>query len=182
LALSGGATALYLWWGRRHGRELDSLGPFTMSPRWNIVIWAGSAVAAVPTRNWRSPGYRKLGLRRVDVRTGGPLSVRNVLARELFVMASRLSVRQLSKPWRTRRQRRVENMQLELGQVRRAHADDSDAQQEAMKEVFKRHHLNPAGSCAPALAGPVLMHAPLMWSPLNQTVAERVAGIVVVQE
>ncbi|HTU87449.1 MAG TPA: RDD family protein [Solirubrobacteraceae bacterium] len=182
LAVTGGATAVYLWLGRRRGRDLDSLGPLKVSPRWNPVIRAVAAGAAVPSRNWRSPGYRRLGLRRVDVRTGGPLSVRNALVRDLVIGASAQLRSALIKPWRARYEGRVEALQSEMERVRRTHPNDPAAQQEAMREAVERHDVSPARSCAPALVGVALMQAPALWSPLNQTLAERLAGIVVVQQ
>jgi hypothetical protein len=49
-----------------------------------------------------------------------------------------------------------------------------------LKEFNKRHRVNPAGSCLPPLLGATVLQAPVLWSPLNQTVPERFAGIVVV--
>jgi hypothetical protein len=53
------------------------------------VVWIASAGLAVLGRNWRGPGFRILHLRRVDVRTAGPVSVRSALVGEAFELASR---------------------------------------------------------------------------------------------
>ena len=51
-----------------------------------------------------------------------------------------------------------------------------------MKELYKRNRVNATGSCAPPLLGAAIMYAPALWSPLNQTIPERLAGIVVAQD
>jgi hypothetical protein len=182
LIASGGATAVYLWYERRHGRDIEPPLPFTTSPRWNPVLRAATAGVGVQTRNWRSPGYRALGLRRADARSGGPLSVRHVLVRDLVLAASSQLRKPLTNPWLAGYQARVEVMRSEMEDVRRAHPDDRVARQQAMQAVYERHHVSPIRSCAPALVVAVLIQAPALWSPLNQTVAERIAGIVVVQD
>jgi hypothetical protein len=182
VVVSGGAMALYLWWGRRRGRDVDHMRSFEWTIRSNAVIWTASAALRVPTRNWRSPGYRALALRRVDVRTGGPLSARHVLVEQLVTMASGELRRRVMKPWMTRTKRRLEALKPELAEVRRVHADDREAQKRALKEFYKRNRVNPAASCAPPLLGVAVMQAPVLWSPLRQTIPERLAGIVVVQD
>lgn len=57
--------------GRRVCAGLDEVRPFTIPGRWKVVIWVVSGVVRVRIRNWRTRGYRALGLRRVDVRTAG---------------------------------------------------------------------------------------------------------------
>jgi 60Kd inner membrane protein/RDD family len=182
VAVSGGAAALYMWWGRRRGRDLGDMPSFTPRGRWNVVILTASAAARVPTRNWRSPGYRALRLRRVGVHTGGPLSARNVLVEQAVAAASGELRRRVMKPWLTRNMRRLEGFQPEMREIQRAHAADREAQQRALKEFYKRKRVHPARSCVPPLVGTAVMQAPVLWSPLNQTIPQRFAGIVVVQD
>ncbi|HTX12526.1 MAG TPA: RDD family protein [Solirubrobacteraceae bacterium] len=182
LVVFAGGGALYVLWRRRGEHEPDDWPVFKPSSRWNLVIWSATTAARVPSRNWRTPGYRALGLRRVDVRTGGPLSARNVLVQAIVAMASGELRRQLMHPWVMRKKRRLEALQPELAQIRRAHPDDPEAQHQALKEFSKRNHVNPAASCAPPLLGSAVMQAPVLWSRLNQTVPERLAGVVVVQD
>jgi 60Kd inner membrane protein/RDD family len=182
VAVSIGAGWLYVWYRRGNGRDLGQGGPVPLSTRWNLVIWGASAAVRVSIRNWRSPGDRALGLRRVDVRTGGPLSVRNALVEQSVVIASGQLRRRLMKPWLTRSQRRLEALLPEMKQIQREFADDREAREQALKAFYKRNHVNPAASCAPSLLGAILMYAPGLWSPLNQTLPERLGGIVVVQD
>lgn len=73
------------------------------------------------------PGYRALGLRRVDVRAGGALTAGNVLIEQCVAIASGQLRRRLMKPWLTGRKHRLEALQPELAAVRRAHADEPEA-------------------------------------------------------
>jgi hypothetical protein len=54
------------------------------------------------------------------------------------------------------------------------------AARRALKQLDKRHRVNPAGSCLPPLLGATVLKAPVLWSPPNRIVPERLAGIVVV--
>jgi RDD family len=182
VGVCGGAAWVYVRFGPGRGRKLNELRPPSTPPRWNPVVWATAAAVGVPMRNWRSPGYRALGLRRVDVRTGGPLSARNTLVQQLVVIASGQLRRRLMGPWNTRNKRRLEALKPQLAEVRGAHADDPEAQRRALKEFYTRHRVSPAASCAPTLLGAAVTQAPVLWSPLNQTIPERLAGIVVVQD
>jgi RDD family protein len=146
LAVSIGGAWLYVRYRGEGGTDVEQLRSLVTSTRSNVVIWSASAVVRVQTRNWRTPGYRALGLRRVDVRTGGPLSARNVLVEQAVAIAS--------------------------GQLRRW----------GVKEFYEDNRVNVGRSCWPPLLGAVVMQAPVLWSPLNQTVPERLAGIVVVQD
>jgi hypothetical protein len=105
-----------------------------------------------------------------------------VLVQQLVAGVSGQSRRRLMMPSLTRRQRRLEALQPELAEIRRAHADNPEAQARALKEFNKHHRVNPAGSCLAPLLGATVMEAPVLWSPLNQTIPERLAGIVVVQD
>jgi hypothetical protein len=75
IAVFGGVAVLYVRWGRRRGAEPGVLRSFATSARWKVLVWVVFEAARVPARNWRGPGYRALGLRRLDVGTGDPLSV-----------------------------------------------------------------------------------------------------------
>ena len=181
IAAFGGVVVLYVRWGRGRGAEPDVLRSFTMSGRWQALVWVAFELARVPARNRRSPGYRALGLRRVDVGTGEALSVRNVVIYDLATLATGQARRRLMQPWLTRQQRRLDALRPELAEVGRAQSGDPSTERQASREVFARHQINPASSCVPAILGVAITQAPVLWSPLNQTPVERLAGILVVQ-
>ncbi|MBV8217143.1 MAG: hypothetical protein JO325_01655 [Solirubrobacterales bacterium] len=49
-------------------------------------------------------------------------------------------------------------------------------------EVFKRDRVRPWASCARGLPGSVLLHLPALWTERNQTLPDRVAGVIVVRD
>jgi uncharacterized RDD family membrane protein YckC len=88
LAVGGGAWLYMTYLRGRSGdedRQFDfaEQAPFSRiaEPRWRLALWAVSAPIEIRLRNWRSPGARAMGLRRVDVRTGGPVSIRSAFIR-----------------------------------------------------------------------------------------------------
>lgn len=181
LAVGGGAVFLYMRVKGRDG-DLDQPRPFEMSTRWQVVMWVGSGAAEVLSRNWRTPGYRAMGLRRVDVRTGGPVSARNALLYHVTTATSGWISRRLMRPWQAGFAQRREVMLAEMKEIQRAHPDDPSAQGEAMQEIFRRHRVRPFGSCAPPLVSALVMQLPAVFSARHQTIAQRLAGIVVVVE
>jgi hypothetical protein len=60
-----------------------------------IALSSVGAGLAVGGRNWRSPGFRAVGLRRVDAQTGGPICVRSALIGLLFDQARQAATRPL---------------------------------------------------------------------------------------
>lgn len=59
------------------------------SRRWQVLFSLLRAAAVVRGRNSRSPGFRILRLRRVDARTGGPVSLHSGLIRATFSLGLR---------------------------------------------------------------------------------------------
>ena len=178
LAVSAGAAALHARRRRRAGEDPEPCPAFTVPGRWQTVFGVGGEVVQLAALNQRGPGYRALGLRRADVRTGGPVSLRGALIYGAVMVAFRRLTQLGSRPFK----RRIEAARADFKAVQRAHPDDPKARHEALREVYSRHRVNPATACAPALVGAVVTQAPALWSPLNQTLAERLAGIVVVVE
>jgi hypothetical protein len=134
------------------------------------------------TTNWRGPGYRILGLRQVDARTGGPVSIRGAFVsaavKKIWIRSTRVLARHLDRE----HDNRAATIDAELEQARHAHAGDSEAMRRAAAEVYRRHGLNPTRACLPALASATLLVLPALWSPLNQTLPERIAGTIVIRQ
>ena len=191
MALEGGGAAwLYMAYLRRRDGEEDSEPDFAerapfgrlAEPRWQVMMWVATAPLEIALRNWRSPGARAMGLRRVDARTGGPVSVRSAVTRKAVETAARELNRRVDRPFQRRFTERVEAMQAEMREARRAQAGDRDARERAAAEVLRRHHVRPWGPCGRGLLGLVPRYLPALWSPRNQTLTDRVAGILVVVE
>lgn len=141
-----------------------------------------SVAVAVPIRNVRTPGYRALGLRRVDAHTGGPLTPCHAIVQAAISAACGLLVRWLAQPWQARLRKRRAAAGAEVEEFPRVQPDDDEAQENARREIHQRYRVNASGACGPPLLLIVATNAAALWSPLNQTSAERIAGIVVVHD
>ncbi|MBV9820319.1 MAG: hypothetical protein JOZ07_18460 [Solirubrobacterales bacterium] len=69
--------------------EPEAAGGRRLTPArgFRFGLQALGLVAAVAARNWRGPGQRLLGIRRIDARTQGPVTVRSALTSRLVTMA-----------------------------------------------------------------------------------------------
>ena len=164
------------------GKDPSWFGPAVQSRRWGLALEGASVPIEVWLRNSRSPGARALGLRRVDARTGGPISVRSVLVRTAFQTVSRELRRPVNRPFERRLAERGELVEAELAEVRRIHANDAKARARASLDVYKRHGFGPAAPIVRALVKVLPLYLPAVWSPRNQTLPERAAGIVTVRD
>lgn len=160
----------------------DGFTPFrrwARSPGWSVALRFGSLPIDVRMRNSRSPGDRAMGLRRVDARTGGPVSVRSAVIKTTVEATAAELNRLAQRPFEERR--RV--VLAEVDEARRYHKGDLEAQQRAMAEVFRRHRFRPwGGACGRGALGVVPLQLPALWSPRNQSLPEWIAGIVTVRD
>lgn len=69
-----------------------------------------------------------------------------------------------------------------LEELRRTHAGDHEAMEHELKDVLKRHDVSPAHSCLLPLAAMVPPKLAAVFSPLHQTLRERLAGTIVVED
>jgi uncharacterized RDD family membrane protein YckC len=133
-------------------------------------------------RNWRSPGRRVAGTRRVDARTGGPVTVRAVLVEQLAQAGSKRLTRPLIQHVFQSSRERNEAARLRIDEMRRAHGGDAERVQEETMRIYREENV----SCVPALLttlGTACLHlVPALLSPRRQTLIERLAGTVVVKE
>jgi uncharacterized RDD family membrane protein YckC len=109
---------------------------------------------AVTRRNDRSPGAYAMGLRRVS-RTGAPPTLRSALIRETTSAALN---------------------ELSISAIRRGSKRSEDLSQEDNIVIG-------SSACGWAILCSVLLHVVPIWlSPLRQSIPDRMAGIVVVEE
>ena len=197
LPVGAGVAWLYDWYHRRRATGDEASDPFDApelpfvrrageSAAWRLGFGAALLPVEVAIRNWRTPGDRAMGLRRVDARTGGPVSVRSTLMRVGVQTASRELSRRVQRPLQQRSSERARGLKAELKEAREIRTGDREAQKRAMAEVLKRSQVRPSASCIRGMLGAMIGNVPLqlpaLWSERNQTLPERIAGIVTVRD
>jgi len=160
-------------------RALESLEGRPM----RAAVWGASAGFAVASRNWRSPGYRLLGLRRVDARTGGAISVRSALAGFLLGRAQQATAGRLLLSRMRRVHDRVSGLEPELEAIKRTYATDPEGRQRAVSELYRTHVIRPTTLWGWWLAGPILSQLVLALGIRDgRTVYDRLTGTTVVTD
>jgi uncharacterized RDD family membrane protein YckC len=149
---------------------------------WPRTLWIASTIGTVVARNWRSPGRRIVRIRRVEARTGGPVTVRSAAIRLAATEGSRRVNNWWSGPRRRRAMQRMDDLQPGLKDIQRAHRDDPEALERAMMDFHKAHDVNPLRACLPLVPGMLLLSLPALLSRRRQTAIEWLAGTVVVRD
>ena len=145
----------------------------------NGTIGLASAAAGIGLRNARSPGMKAMHLRRVDVRSGGPVSRRSAIIHELVGFAWGRLARQVWRPAFERYQTRSTALAAEQEGSRPRHPDDPPADTAGSAA---RPSTGMASCCGWMLVpGAVQLLATLL-SPRRQNLPDWVAGIVVVRD
>ena len=175
---TGGGVWLYM----RYDRQFAAFRRFGESRQWAFALQAASLPIEIRLRNWRSPGMRAMGIHRADARNGGPVTVRSVVVREAVVTTWREVVRRALRPSEERFRERRRLIEEDLEEIRRRHADDRDARDRAMQEVLKRYGVRPWATLSRGLLGFLPPYLPALWSERNQSLPDRLAGIIVVRD
>ena len=141
----------------------------------------GFATAAVATGH-RSPGFRLLGLRRVDARTGREVTRRQELTASAALQVWRILVNRLLPAGAIDDSLDHEKLRSEMAAARRMHAHDRQAEHAEIMRIYGENKLNSRASCLRVLPR-VLLGAAVnvpMWSSLRQSLPDRIAGTVVI--
>jgi uncharacterized RDD family membrane protein YckC len=145
---------------------------------WPQLLKAASGLAALGMRNTRSPGMRVMHIRPADARTGGPVTLRSAIIRQLVGFAwGRLAAR-VTRPAFERFQGRSTALAAELEEFRRQHPDDPKAD-----AAFFSSKRNPGTSCCAWIMVPIaVQHLTALVTPRRQTISDWVAGIAVIRD
>jgi hypothetical protein len=151
-----------------------------------LMLELTALAAATFAKQRRSPGFRVLGLRLVDVRTGGELSRQQEIIRATTRQVWRALCRRLvpmPKPPASPEQEKLRS-QMEAARIRCA--GDPDTLQREVIRIHRENKVQPLRiSCLPALARPLLVAAidlPAFWSPLKQSLPDRLAAVATIRE
>jgi hypothetical protein len=169
-----------------HEREGDGpsdiqSGKFRLSLHVQAALQGASTGLAIAGRNWRGLGFRVVGLRRVDARTGGPVSVHSALIGQVFDQTCQAATRSLFGSPFQRGQDRLTALQPQLSALRRDSAGNPEAQQRAVMEFYDANDLKPFAGCGWLLAGPVISQSILaLGARRGRTVRDRITGTCVI--
>jgi uncharacterized RDD family membrane protein YckC len=161
-------------------RRIDANRSFEPSSR---LIW-GLRIVAIPlqlrARNRRGPGARLLRLRRVDARSGGPVTVRSALIRLAVTEAWKELAMRSHLPREKRASERMAAIQPELKRIQQEHAHDPERLNQAIQNLYKQHNVNPARPCLWALLKALAPQLPALWSRRTQGLTDLLSGTVVI--
>jgi uncharacterized RDD family membrane protein YckC len=174
LIVFGGGAAAVAWW--RESTDSSQVNRLITAMTWPMRL------ASIAIRNWRSPGRRVAGIRCVDARTGGPVTLRSAVVAELVGSGwTRIAgplvmqVNATGGPAREAARRRIE-------EVRRTHAGDIARIHEETMRIYREDNV----SCVPTLLAMLgtasVQPLSALLSPRRQTFLERLAGTVVIRE
>ena len=158
----------------------ERLGDFDLSSsRWRRLPAVVDALGA-PSRNSRSPGMRIMGLRMIDARTGGPVTVRTVIVRDAVRGVEKAAIGEVYRPIRARAQARREAMKPRMQEIQRQYAADPEGRTRAIKELYETNPVNQLGCLGPFLVPLAADYLAMFVTPRHQTLHEMLAGTVVV--
>lgn len=142
--------------GDRKALEAETSEPiwhFELSAARRFALWLAGACLNVRGRHRRSPGFRLLGLRRVDAHTGGPVSARSALAGEVIDAAWRAVTRPLFRFPAKRERERFDALRPRMKEIEHAYANDPEGRRRALMDFYKTNHMNPLTPCGWQFAG-----------------------------
>lgn len=147
-----------------------------------VIVFAASAL----TKERRGVGFRLLGLRLVDARTGRGVSRRQELVRAGTRQAWQVLCRRLMPVAKAQASPAHEKMRSEMEAARGRYADDQQALQRELARIYKENKADPVRlSSLPMLRRfPLIavIDLPIFWSPLKQSLPDRLAGTVIVRD
>jgi uncharacterized RDD family membrane protein YckC len=163
------------------------LEKLTSSRRARLGLNLFSFVVSVVVTGRRGPGSRIVGVRLVDLDTGARVGVRQAVVREGVRWILKLAIRRATAPFEPRARTRppIDDLRETIQALTREHADDPGARDHAIMALYKERQVNPRRACLSILVSSVfaaVLEGPLPWSSRKQSVADMIAGTVVVRE
>jgi hypothetical protein len=174
----------------RDGHEHDEACEIHRTPRefresadLHAALSGASASLALAGRKRRGPGFRVVGLRRVDAHTGGIVTVRSALISVLFDQAWQAATGPLFASRAQRHKDRMTAVRPQLETVEREYADDPAARQRAAMEAYKANDVDPIRMWGWLLARPIVSQLVLViGSRGRRTVRDRITSTCVIHE
>lgn len=161
---------------------VDGVTPASRQSPLGGALQGASAGLGIAGRNWRSPGFRLIGLRRVDAHTGGVVTVRSALIGVLFDQAWQAAWRSLFRSRVKRHRARLRALAPQLRAAEREYRGDPQARARARTEFYRSNPVNLAGGFGWLVAGPLVSQLALAVSSREgRTIRDRVTdtGVIV---
>jgi hypothetical protein len=142
-------------------RGLGSADPNTLaqlqSRRIQFILHGVAFAGSVLSKERRSPGFRLLGLRRVDARTAGDVSRGQEIIRAAARQAWRILCRRFLPSPKTRASPELEKLESDLQDAHRRYANDQAALQLEIMRIYQENKVAPMRtSCLPVFAHSLL--------------------------
>jgi hypothetical protein len=150
---------------------------------WSHPALTGALEALQLTgRNWRSPGQRAAGIRRVDARTRGPVSVRSASIALVLQRGTQRIYSALDQPANARAEARQLAASDEIERMRASRPDEDPKQLMIdAAEVRQRHGASTCTWMLPRmLARPAVELLPALWSGRRRSLTDRASGTMFV--
>lgn len=163
---------------RPYTQELADRGNLTRSQK--VFIGLVLLIVAVSERNLKSPGGRVMGLRKVELPDGQPISIRAALIQFAAASVQAAVLDRLFKPLERRHRQPLEALKVELSQLRKEHQDDPAALQQATMQLYRDRGVSPFRSCAWTLPRMIVAQTPRTWSPYRLGLSDQLARTVIV--
>jgi hypothetical protein len=182
--LSGDSQRTVLSGFDASGESESSIAEKLQSRRFRLFAALVSFVVGVREEGRQGPVARALGLRLVDLRTGGRITRGQAVVRVGVRTAWSTLAKRLAPGPKPTPQKDQQQLAAEMQEARRRYADDERAREEAFARMYAKHKPSQPNrwGCLVPLVAPLALELPALWSPLNQGLADRLAGTVIVLE
>ena len=146
-----------------------------------LSLLVSSFALEVLGRNWRTPGSKITGIRLADAHTGEPVNVRQAIIRATVRRVWQLLTKRATAPFKRPVPRQSEDLQAGIEALRGQYEGDPEGLQQALM-IYHREHAVQI-SCLKALTPALIrlpldavIDAPALCSPMNQGLADKLAG------
>ncbi len=149
--------------------------------RWELPLKVASAGLSAIGANWRSPGMRALGIRRVDAGTGGPVDTRSACVESAVAVLLSQAEQRLRRPEREAYEARRAAANEEIERLRDADPEAGPAKAlQRSREILRRQRVGCGPLALRSAAWVIAWQLPTLRSRRRQTLGQRLAGTVIV--
>jgi len=146
-----------------------------------IAVHVTTLPLALKNREDQGRTVRGSRIRRVDLRTGGPITVRGALIHFVATIAVDETKQLAKSELKKRRGARIKALYPRLDQLRREHEGDQAGLEAAWAALLAQHRLSTVKAVLlQSIVGEAFRVVPILLTPRHQTLPDLLAGIVTV--